>query len=166
MLGRTDDPATAEGVAACVRRAAGLQFERVLTSGLERADTCATAIANAAAVPLERDNRWRELDFGAWDGLPIADIDARALAAYWADPETACPPGGERWSSMVGRIAAAIATVDRPILAVSHGGAIRAALAAACGFAYPQLWAFDLPYSAVVSLRLWRGAGQIVALRT
>jgi alpha-ribazole phosphatase len=54
-------------------------------------------------------------------------------------------------------------------LVVTHGGAIRAALADLCGFDRRQIWAFDLPYAALVSLRIWPGPKrtvQIVGLAT
>ena len=44
-----------------------------------------------------------------------------------------------------------------PTLIVTHAGAIRAALHILCGFGWRQLWAFDLPYGAAVSLRVWPG---------
>jgi alpha-ribazole phosphatase len=54
-------------------------------------------------------------------------------------------------------------------LVVTHGGAIRAALAELCGLDRRQIWAFDLPYGALVSLRIWPGPTrtvQIVGLAT
>ena len=170
MLGRTDLPATPAGIAACVEQASTLPFDRILCSGLARSDACAQAIGAAAGVPVARDARWREIDFGPWDGRAPAEIDAAALQAYWADPEGAAPPEGERWSALLARVSAALAEVADGTLVVSHGGAIRASLSVACGFPHANLWAFDLPYAAVVTLRLWRGAGgpaaQIVRLAT
>jgi alpha-ribazole phosphatase len=54
-------------------------------------------------------------------------------------------------------------------LVVTHGGAIRAALTHLCGFDRRQAWTFDLPYAALVSLRVWPGqvrTVQIVGLAT
>jgi alpha-ribazole phosphatase len=44
---------------------------------------------------------------------------------------------------------------------------MRAALAHLCGFGHREVWAFDLPYAALLSLRVWPGAprsAQIAAL--
>jgi alpha-ribazole phosphatase len=109
------------------------------------------------------------LDFGEWDGLLPAEVEAQALGRFWEDPDAAPPPGGERWSALVARVSAGLEAIDASTLVVSHAGAIRAALAATCGFDYRQLWGFDLPYGSVLSLRLWRGeapAAQITGLRS
>ncbi len=170
MLGRTDDPATEAGIAACVARAEGLDVERIHASDLIRARACATAIGEPRAIAIEVDPRWRELDFGAWDGLAPAAIDPAGLAAFYEDPDASPPPDGEIWSALQGRVTHALAAMP-PVstLVVTHGGAIRAALADLCGFDRRQIWSFDLPYAALVSLRIWPGPTrtvQIVGLAT
>ncbi|WP_322962992.1 histidine phosphatase family protein [Sphingomonas fuzhouensis] len=153
MLGRTDSPATVEGIAACVARAGGLSVTRRIASDLSRARASAEAIG-----PAEIDPRWRELDFGEWDGLAARDIEPEALHRFWADPDTAPPPCGERWSNLVARVGGAIADLaPEPTLIVTHGGAMRAALHVLCGFDLRALWSFALPYAALVSLDVWDG---------
>ncbi|CAM3367860.1 MULTISPECIES: histidine phosphatase family protein [Sphingomonas] len=154
MLGRTDSPATARGIAACVGQAAGLSVTRRIASDLSRARACAEAIG-----PAEVDPRWRELDFGEWDGLAASNIDPEAMRRFWDDPDAAPPPGGERWSDLVVRVRAAIADLpSEPTLVVTHGGAIRAALHVLCGFDLRACWSFALPYAALVTLEVWDGA--------
>lgn len=165
MLGRTDSPVTAKGVTACIARAGDLAVSRRLSSDLSRARTCAEAIG-----PTQVDPRWRELDFGAWDGMAASAIDADALGRFWDDPDAAPPPGGERWSDLVARVGAAIAELSpEPTLVVTHGGAIRAALHVLCGFDARAVWAFALPYAALVTLEVWDGAprsAQLTGLAT
>lgn len=168
LLGHTDCPATEAGVSACADAAARLELRCILSSGLLRADECAAPIACARALPLRRDPRWRELDFGRWDGLAPADIEADTLSRFWANPNLCPPPGGESWTALVARVGTALGEAEDATLIVTHAGAMRAALAVACGFDARQAWAFDLPYASVLSLRLWRGepaATQIVELR-
>lgn len=168
LLGRTDHPTTAAGIARCVQAAEELEVGTIVTSDLIRASACATAIAVPRGLSVRTDPRWRELDFGEWDDFGTERIDPGALGRFWEDPDRFPPPSGERWSELVDRVGAALTTLDDATLVVTHGGAMRAALAVACGFDVRQVWAFDLPYAAVLSLRLWRGeaaAAQIVALR-
>ncbi|PZQ62787.1 MAG: histidine phosphatase family protein [Sphingomonas taxi] len=160
LLGRTDCDATPAGVDACRRAAAACAARHVACSDLRRATMCAAAITPA----FRSDAAWRELDFGAWDGCDPATLDPEALAAFWRDPEGCAPPGGERWSALVARVDAAVRAVASDTLVVTHAGAIRAALAGACGFDARQVWAFDLPYATTVSLRLWDDGAQIVRL--
>jgi alpha-ribazole phosphatase len=169
LMGRTDGSPTPAGIAACVEQAAGLSVEAVITSDLARAARAAEAIGRRLDLPITIDPRWRELDFGDWDGLAPAAIDARALTRFWDDPDRHAPPKGERWSSLLARVGAAIADLGHTsTLVVTHGGAMRAALAHLCGFAQWPLWAIDLPYAALLSLRIWPGdvpSAQIVGLR-
>ncbi|MES2300977.1 MAG: histidine phosphatase family protein [Pseudomonadota bacterium] len=158
LLGHTDAPTTPEGLAACVHQVADLPFAAVVSSDLVRCAHAAEAIAAPRNLAVTPDARWRELDFGAWDGLASAEVDSAALARFWADPDANPPPDGERWSALTARIDAALGGIDRDTLVVTHGGAIRAALACLFGFGQQQLWAFDLPYACVVSLRIWPGA--------
>ena len=168
MLGRTDSPVTAEGMAACVARVKPLNFKQIVCSDLKRSQAIADAIGRDRGLAPATDARWRELDFGAWDGLAAAEIDAAALQRFWADPDGAPPPGGERWSDLVARITHAIEDLTpETSLIVTHGGAIRAALKSLCGFGLRELWAFDLPYTALLTLRIWPDrTAQIVGLHT
>lgn len=177
MLGRTDCAVTPEGVAAC-RVQAGMVTGaltgamggsagemRLISSDLRRARDCAAAVGDARVDP-----RWRELDFGEWDGCFARDLDAEALGRFWRDPDASPPPGGERWSALVDRVAEAIAAIaPAPTLVVTHGGPMRAALHLLCGFDRDQVWAFDLPYAAVLTLRVWAGEprrAQVTGLAT
>jgi alpha-ribazole phosphatase len=158
LIGRTDDEPTPEGVAACVVQALDLQVEQLVTSDLRRAHHAADAIARVTGVVPRIDPRWRELDFGDWDGMASNEIDSATLGRFWDDPDANPPPGGERWSALTARVSDALgALVPASTLIVTHGGAIRAALHRLCGFEQRQLWAFDLPYGVLVSLRIWPG---------
>ncbi|WP_447757778.1 histidine phosphatase family protein [Sphingopyxis fribergensis] len=158
LMGRTDGAPTDEGIAACVTQARHLGIERLIASDLRRSRAAGEAIGALLGMPLAIDPRWRELDFGDWDGKAASALDPDARGRFWADPDANPPPGGERWSALVLRISAAIADLAPvPTLIVAHGGAMRAALHALCGFDQRQLWAFDLPYAALLSLRVWPG---------
>lgn len=163
LLGRTDCDVTEEGIAACVAQARELGAATLISSNLQRARRCAEAIGTPTI-----DSRWRELDFGAWDGLAAADVDQPAIARFWDDPDANPPPGGERWSALVGRVAEAIeALAPEPTLVITHGGAMRAALAHLCGLSQSATWALDLPYASVLAFTVWEGAprrGQVSGL--
>jgi alpha-ribazole phosphatase len=165
LVGRTDCAVTDAGIAACFDQVEGLTFDVIVSSDLIRARTCAEAIAKTMEGPVRIDPRWRELDFGAWDGLAVADIDPAAIGAFWADPEACPPPEGERWSALVARVGAALGDLPAgDVLVVTHGGAMRAALAHLFGYDQRGLWAFDLPCASLLSFRLWPDGAQIVGL--
>lgn len=170
LLGRTDAAPTPAGLVACADQVASLAFSAIITSDLARAAAAARAIGAARGLPVRADRRWRELDFGQWDGMAPAQVDAGAMGRFWHDPDASAPPDGERWSTLVARVSAALDDlVPQATLVVTHGGAMRAALAALLGLDQPRLWAFDLPYGALLSLRVWPGAdrsAQIIGLRS
>lgn len=158
LMGRTDGAPTAEGIAACVAQAGDLGIEKLVASDLRRSRDAGAAIGEAIGVTPTIDPRWRELDFGDWDGKAASTVDPDALGRFWNDPDANPPPGGERWSALVARVSAAIADLAPvPTLIVAHGGSMRAALHILCGFDQRQLWAFELPYAALLSLRVWPG---------
>jgi alpha-ribazole phosphatase len=169
LLGRTDAAPTREGIAACIEQVAGLEFDAILSSDLQRASEPARAIGKARDLAIGIDTRWRELDFGDWDGLHPSAIAPEALERFRGDPDDSPPPGGERWLALVARVSTALAELPpRDTLVVTHGGAIRAALAALFGFDQRQIWGFELPYTVLLSLQVWPGSptsAQIVGLR-
>ncbi len=112
-----------------------------VTSHLRRAID--TAAANAAAgleAPepiIERD--LAEQDFGDWQGLAWDELRAAGKPdydAFWNDPGNVSPPGGESLVQVMARVSAVIERLTaehggRDIVAVTHGGTIRSALAIA-----------------------------------
>ncbi|CAK0754787.1 alpha-ribazole phosphatase [uncultured Gammaproteobacteria bacterium] len=115
-----------------------------LVSPLRRTHQTATAI-RAAATDLALNPQPRivpeliEQNFGAWQGLSHAEIDADnrpRTQRFWATPAMSRPPGGESFAELTQRLAPALAEINhteggRDIIAVAHGGTIRAALSVA-----------------------------------
>ena len=112
-------------------------------SPLSRTRRTAQAIfaAGHPAVPLAVEPDVIEQSLGDWQGLPHADLPARleyGAHAFWPLRASENPPGGESLIQVIARIGA---TLDRladqhageDVVIVSHGGAIRAALAHAIG---------------------------------
>ncbi|RVT91003.1 histidine phosphatase family protein [Sphingomonas crocodyli] len=168
LMGRSDGMPTPAGIAACVEQADNLDFETLIASDLARSRLAAEAIGARRNIAPVIDPRWRELDFGDWDGQAASAVPPDALAQFWSDPDANPPPNGEKWSALLTRVGAAIEAIDpSPTLIVTHGGAMRAALSYLCGFDQRQIWSFELGYAALISLRIWPGerrSAQIVGL--
>jgi alpha-ribazole phosphatase len=169
LLGHTDEPAMTGDCPIIRDRTAGLAIRHVVTSDLCRARDQAAICARDRDVALTIDPAWRELDFGAWDGMAPGSVDPSALASFWDDPDAAPPPGGERWSTLRQRVSQALDRLDTATLVVTHGGAMRAALSVLTGLDHRAVWALDLPYRALLTLRIWPGspiAGHVTGLDT
>ncbi|GGD81515.1 histidine phosphatase family protein [Croceicoccus mobilis] len=159
MLGHCDEPAADGAHDRLVARARYLAADRVIASDLHRAAEGGRAIARDRDLPLQLDPRWRELDFGAWDGCDPALLPEAALQRFWADPDRNPPPGGESWGALRKRVRAAILALSGPAIVVSHAGAIRAAVSLLTGLDHRGVWAFDLPYGASLTMRVWQDGG-------
>ncbi len=165
LLGHLDSAPIPDGLASCLAAVAGLEFGLIVSSPLRRAAAAAEAIAGAAGLRVTYDDRWQELDFGDWDGKTVEEIanaDRAQLEAFWSDPDSDPPPGGEPWSAIKARVAAAtleIASTENqlPVLVVTHAGAIRALVAAMCSFDFAQTMRLELPYASWIRLNLFVG---------
>src|SRR3546814_15443756 len=84
LLGHLDAPPEAEGIALCVDRARHLDFARVVTSDLARARTPGAANAAERDVELDVDSRWRDQNFGDWEGDDPASLPAEGVGSAQA----------------------------------------------------------------------------------
>lgn len=141
LIGRTDLPADLSDRAALDRLTAFLpEGALVVSSDLRRAVATADAI-QATRDRLPHEPSFRELDFGAWEGLPATEVAERwpeESLAYWERPGDTAPPGGESWNAAAARVSAAAARLraahpGRDIVAVAHFGVILTQLQRARG---------------------------------
>jgi alpha-ribazole phosphatase len=78
-----------------------------------------------------------EQSLGEWQGLPHAELPARLALpkhAFWPLAGNERPPGGETMADVIERVGAslerlAVEHANEDVIVVSHGGAIRAAVA-------------------------------------
>ncbi len=112
-------------------------IQRIIASDLARAYRTAEIIAEVVPVPLQTDNRWREVDVGRWQGLSRDEILAWDGAAYavfrQADYLQRQFPEGEHTRDHIARVSAALEDIaaqypGEHVLVATHGGSIRAAV--------------------------------------
>lgn len=140
LAGRRDVPADlgdADALAA-LRRALG-PVDRVIASPALRCRQTAAALWSGHAIAT--DERLWEQHFGAWEGLPFADLpDTGTLTREALAQHT--PPGGESFATLCGRTIPAleeIAALPGRTAILAHAGTVRAGLAMALGSAAPAL---------------------------
>jgi broad specificity phosphatase PhoE len=124
------------------------QPSMIVSSDLRRAADTAAALAGISGVEVTFDKRLRETDAGQWQGLSFAEIDEQFADdnAAWRGGDPAVRAGGaenrldvgERMLAAVNDAVSRIAPSETLVI-VSHGGAIRAALAALMGLP-PERW--------------------------
>jgi broad specificity phosphatase PhoE len=158
LLGRADPALDEEGRRQAARLAAALgplDGARVVTSPLARCRQTAETIIAACApgVALDVDERWIELDYGAFDGLGAGDVPAATWTAWRADLAWA-PEGGESLAALGDRVRAACEALaeearDRDVVVVTHVSPVKAAVAWALGVGDEVAW------------RMWVGPASI-----
>jgi broad specificity phosphatase PhoE len=135
LLGRLDVELDAVGRAQADALAAAVATpDLLICSPLARTRQTAAAFG----VEPEVDDRWIEIDYGEWDGIPGADVPADAWRAWRADADFS-PPGGESLSRLTARVHDALDDLverldGRHAVVVSHVSPIKAAVG----------WALDL----------------------
>ena len=109
------------------------------TSPLRRAVETAEIVAAVAGVPLEVDERLREIDVGSWQGLTRDEVEARFPEAYgrWLEGEASWDDG-ETYEALAERILPTLVELSERhgsglVVAVTHSGPVRVALRAAGG---------------------------------
>ncbi len=131
VQGHTDTPLNEAGRAQARDLAAALAAERfaaVYTSDLARAHETAAIVVSGRGVEPVVLAGLRERHFGTWEGLTETEVLARfpgAQRGHWGDGETA--------QEMTERVLRALRSIVAAhpggrVLAVSHGGPLRAVL--------------------------------------
>ncbi len=145
-----------------------------VTSHLQRTKQTAAAIvaAGLAGMPPAEECDFAEQHFGEWQGRNRAEVFAQHGADHglWLAPADFCPPGGESFAAMMDRVVRGIARWNglhpgRDIIAVAHGGTIRAALGHALGLTPSRSLVFETANCALTRLDYIEGGGKAPAWR-
>lgn len=145
--GHADPPLNDLGRAqarALADRLAGERLAAVYASPLRRAYETAEIVAAAHGLPVRSSAGLREVDVGSWSGLTRPEVEARFPEGFrrwleyghgWEDGETY----GELAERVIpSLLSLAAANGSGPVLAVTHGGPIRAAIAHASGISHAE----------------------------
>ena len=122
------------------------QIDEIWSSPLARARETALVIATDLGLPVQVEERLKELQAGIFQGHLWSDLETRfpGETARWrsGDPDYAIP-GGESRAALAARGRAALEDLARrpagTILVVAHGGLLTAALGSLLGGDHPAL---------------------------
>lgn len=138
--GHGDPGLTAEGRAQADRLARSLRdmaepsWTRVIASDLARAHQTAVVVADLLSIPMQLDQRLRELDVGEWSGLSRSEIEKRdpqTLYAFERGEPMIRPGGGESRIEIRERTHEFVCDLashspGQDVIVVTHLGVIRA----------------------------------------
>lgn len=162
-----DDGADAHagGLAALVREGgtADGHAAAVLASPALR---CAQTAAAAGLSP-QVEPRVAECDFGSWAGQTLADVqagDPDAVGAWMRDPGVA-PHGGESLRAFAERVGGWLdeqAAADGTMVAITHGGVVKACVVRALGAPLDAFWRVEVAPLSVTELHAHDGRWTVV----
>jgi alpha-ribazole phosphatase len=174
LVGATDVPLDDFGQSqarALACRVARLAPSRCYCSPMKRCRQ--TALAIVPGMTINFLDELREIDFGRWENRSFQEVaaEAPALVDRWAAFETDFAfPGGEGLGSFLRRVHAAAERMthddSETVLAVTHGGVIRAMICHLLGLEPRQYVLFDVGYAATAVIDLHDGKGVLSALES
>jgi broad specificity phosphatase PhoE len=159
LLGRADPDLNETGRAQARRLAVALDGTEpiaIVTSPLARTRETAAAIGEQLKHPVDIDDRLIELDYGEWDGRPLADVPLEMWVGWLGDPGFE-PPGGESLAALQARVEPCAHELlersrDGVIIAVSHVSPIKAAVAWALGGGPELSWRMRLDVASITRI--------------
>lgn len=165
--GRTDVNLTDEG-----KRQAGLLALRlrswppdvIYTSPLSRAKFTASEIASQFGLQPVILPELEEINFGSWEGQSLISLEHDSPEIYnrWrSDPFFNPPEGGESWPQIEARLSRAVDIIlsgsHKRIVAVSHGGIMRALYAVIMGLDPHKTWYMDVANCSMSGIEIING---------
>ncbi len=162
LQGRIDEPLDDVGhlQAKAVAERVGT-VDELIASPLVRAQQT----ADAFGMPYELDERWIELAYGVYDGMPTNDVPSGVWLRWRDDPDFE-PDGGESLAALDRRVRSACVELaeraaDRSVAVVSHVSPIKAAAAWALGTGIEMSWRSHLSQASITRIDI-RRAGPVL----
>lgn len=138
FYGRTDIAISQQGMAHmwATTQKYSPYWDHIITSPLVRCAEFAQLFAQRYAIPITIDERFKEFNFGNWEGQTAAELmekDAYALTRFWQNPLTNTPENGEYLLNFQARVLTAWHDIikgqsGQRILLITHSGVIRTIL--------------------------------------
>lgn len=164
--GQSDVPLNQTGIlqaAALAKRLSAEKIDAIYSSDLSRAKDTAQTIANFHQLHINTDSRWRELNFGDWEGMNYKEMSAHSpeLFENWMkDSVNTSTPNGESLKQLARRVKTAFDEIknkhkDQTVLVVSHSGALQALLATLLSIELNFYWQFKISQASLSELKVY-----------
>jgi broad specificity phosphatase PhoE len=161
LQGRLDQPLDPVGERQAVETAGFVRsivdgIDEVIASPLRRAQQTAAVFEQTVTT----DERWLELAYGVYEGVPHADVPSEVWDRWRADPAFV-PEGGESLAALDVRVRAACDELEerarsRNVVVVSHVSPMKSAVAWALGVDLSISWRSHLSHASVCRIEMRR----------
>jgi len=161
--GAREIPLNAVGLRQCQATAAALAERAVAAiyaTPLERARMSAEIIAKPHRLEVAIEAAFREMTFGAWEGMTREEVAAtfpELCRLWWETPHLVEVPGGETLAQVRGRVVEGFAEVraaheGETAVLVTHGVVIRLLVLDALGLGADRLWSLEASPAGITEL--------------
>lgn len=152
VYGQSDMPADLSDEKALSALAGQLPTDAIwVTSHLSRTHNTARSLQNFMDIDVtpQGERGFAEQHFGDWELQNWNDLPKGETTRFWTDFARQHPPQGESFADVVGRVGPVFSRLSdafagRDIVAVIHGGTVRAVLANALGLSLETALAFHV----------------------
>jgi broad specificity phosphatase PhoE len=161
LQGRLDQPLDPVGERQAVETAGFVRsivdgIDEVIASPLRRAQQTAAVFEQTVTT----DERWLELAYGVYEGVPHADVPSEVWDRWRADPAFV-PEGGESLAALDVRVRDACDELEergrsRNVVVVSHVSPMKSAVAWALGVDLSISWRSHLSHASVCRIEMRR----------
>jgi alpha-ribazole phosphatase/probable phosphoglycerate mutase len=174
LVGATDAPLAGDArreIEALAKLVRDRKPDRFLCSPQMRARQTADIIGEEVGLSVEVDPDLREIDFGRWEAMTFEEIAEAEpeMTKRWArwDDDFAFP-GGESLKGFLARVKETAGRMggaaEETILAVTHGGVIRAMICHLLGLPDREYVLFDVKRASLTTLEVFEDRGVLTAL--
>ena len=174
FIGRTDLPMSEDGegeIRLLARRVQRVPLDAVYCSDLGRSRRTAELLAEGRAIPVRVKPELREIDLGAWEGLPRREVAERQPTEYeqrGRDIENFRPPGGESFADLKRRVlcfwqSAIEASGPGTVAIAAHAGVNRVILCHVLGMPLSNLFRLS-QQTGCLNVIEWHRSGTAVRL--
>ena len=148
-------------------------LDLAVASDLQRARETATIALAGRGPALALDGRWRELNFGTWEGLAWPQIVARQpelAERSSAQPAFYTPRGGESFDALCARVCEALDDIDARVrdgacvLVATHAGPLHALLRVALGETEAEALGVRFSPASITRLRIGPPGARVLEL--
>ncbi|MCG8416203.1 MAG: histidine phosphatase family protein, partial [Pseudomonadales bacterium] len=131
------------------------QWTHIISSPLSRCSEFAARTAQEVNLDLTVDERWQEIDYGDWDGMPASEwrkVAADQFKAFRNDLAALAPPNGETYLDFRDRVLTAWTKLadhedGSHLLVVTHGGVLRVILPTVLGMPLNRSFPLYIPFA-------------------
>ena len=141
-------------------------WDHIVTSPLKRCCLFAEELADKLGLALTVDNRWREFNFGIWEGRLREEVwaeNGEQVRQFFTDPISFTPEDGDSYASVCERVDAAWKEMtdkhaQQKILLVTHGGIFRALHAQLKSMPSSAFNSIEIPYACLSRWKIYGDA--------